>query len=167
MSNSESQSTLSYAPYSGDFANNSLPPPSVCIISMFRIPTLVRAAMGADPTWDNTCVAEWSCLELNAAITCASLTTLKPLVNRFLPNLLPSVELSDLVQFETGGDIEGTRHELESISESTSRSTNTESQSETDMIYKEENLGVHEVEQRAMVKIEEKAMVPMTRELND
>ncbi len=124
---------------------------------MFRLPTLIMAASFTNPTWDNSCVADWSCLELNAAITCASLTTLKPLITRFLPNLIPSVEISELVQFETGGDIEGTRYVLETISESTSRSTNTGSQSEMDMIYKEESFGMHAVEEGAMRETEEKA----------
>jgi hypothetical protein len=35
------------------------------------------------------------------------------------------------------------------------------------MIYKEENFGVHEVEERVMGEIEEKTMVPMAWELND
>lgn len=125
------------------------------------------AAMNPDPTWDNVCVAKWSCIELNIAIFCASISTFKPLIARFLPNILSSIETSDPVQFETGGDIEGSRDVLETISEATSRSTNTKSRSDTDMIYKEENFGVHGVKESAIGELEEKAMVPTASDLND
>lgn len=73
-----------------------------------------------------------------------------------------------MVQFETGGDIEGgTRYVLETISEGTSRSANTGSQSDADRMYKEENLEVHEFEERAMGEMGDNAMVPMESQLID
>lgn len=64
--------------------------PSVCIISILRLPALLLAAKSTDPTWDNVSIADWSCIELNIAIMCPSLTTLKPLLARFFPHLLLS-----------------------------------------------------------------------------
>jgi hypothetical protein len=115
---------------------------SVCIISVIRLPALHLAATTPDPTWNNIGVANWSCIELNAAITCASLSTLKPLVSSFFPNLLPSVENPDCNYFTTGVDMESGKSARETVGESTIRSNSTGMmESDTDMIYKEENFG--------------------------
>lgn len=44
--------------------------------------------MITDPTWDNVGVAILSCIELNIAIICPCLPTLKPLISRHFPRLL-------------------------------------------------------------------------------
>jgi hypothetical protein len=44
--------------------------------------------MITDPTWDNVGVAILSCIELNTAIICPCLPTLKPLISRHFPRLL-------------------------------------------------------------------------------
>ena len=56
---------------------------------------------------------------------------------------------------------------LETISEGTSRSANTGSQSDTDRMYKEESLEVHEFEERAIGEMEENPMAPMASQVND
>jgi hypothetical protein len=61
---------------------------SVCMISISRLYSLHIAVESSDPTWDNVGIANWSCVELNMAIICPSLTTLKPLVARIFPNLV-------------------------------------------------------------------------------
>lgn len=111
---------------------------SVCIISIIRLPSLHLAATTPDPTWNNISIANWSCIELSAAITCASLSTLKPLISRLFPNLLPSVGSREYPQFTTGADVESSTVALETIGGSTSRSNSTGmTESDTDMIYKE------------------------------
>lgn len=52
---------------------------SVCIVSIVRVPTLRAASQAKDPTWDNVAAALWTLAELNAAILCSSLPTLRPL----------------------------------------------------------------------------------------
>ncbi|KAK3990483.1 hypothetical protein QBC44DRAFT_64269 [Cladorrhinum sp. PSN332] len=59
----------------------------VCIVSVVRLPFLITAAKSKDPTRDNSSVAKWSSIELNTAIICACLTTLKPLLLRIFPSL--------------------------------------------------------------------------------
>ncbi|GKT66901.1 PTH11-like integral membrane protein [Colletotrichum tofieldiae] len=61
---------------------------SICIVSILRIPSLIITKYTHDPTMDSPDIAQWSIVELNTAIVCASLITLKPLVARFFPRLL-------------------------------------------------------------------------------
>ncbi|KAL0932815.1 uncharacterized protein CTRU02_211778 [Colletotrichum truncatum] len=60
----------------------------VCIVSILRIPSLVAAQNSTDPTYDSPGIAQWSVVELNTAIVCASLITLKPLATRFCPRIM-------------------------------------------------------------------------------
>lgn len=60
---------------------------SVCIISVYRISTLRGAVESQDPPWDNVGAAIWSVIELNCAIICASLPTLRPLVAKVVPGM--------------------------------------------------------------------------------
>ncbi|KAK1854651.1 hypothetical protein CCHR01_02692 [Colletotrichum chrysophilum] len=62
----------------------------VCVVSILRIPSLASAFKSTDPTFDSPGIAEWSIIELNTAIVCACLITLKPLARRFFPRLLGS-----------------------------------------------------------------------------
>ncbi|KAH8878721.1 hypothetical protein GQ53DRAFT_673593, partial [Thozetella sp. PMI_491] len=57
----------------------------VCIISVYRFFTLHSAVYSTDPSWENIGAAIWSSVELNTAIMCASLPTLRPLVAKWLP----------------------------------------------------------------------------------
>ncbi|KEY73986.1 hypothetical protein S7711_02581 [Stachybotrys chartarum IBT 7711] len=59
----------------------------VCIISVYRIWTLRDAVFSEDPPWDNVGAAMWSAIELNCAIICASLPTLRPLISKIVPGL--------------------------------------------------------------------------------
>jgi len=43
-----------------------------------------------DPTYELATLAYWGAVEVNLAIICACLTTLKPLLQKLLPNLLGS-----------------------------------------------------------------------------
>lgn len=62
----------------------------VCIMSILRLHSLYVIANSTDVTWDNVGAATWSAVELNTAIVCACLPTLKPLINIIAPRLLGS-----------------------------------------------------------------------------
>ncbi|KAH7067024.1 hypothetical protein BKA63DRAFT_425415 [Paraphoma chrysanthemicola] len=62
----------------------------ICIVSILRLHSLYLASITKDPTYENVGVANWSCIELNTAILCACLPTLRPLIVRLFPSLLPS-----------------------------------------------------------------------------
>jgi hypothetical protein len=81
-------------------------------------------------------------------------------VSRLFPKLLPSAEVADYDHFETGGVVEGSNFTGMTIDGSRSGSESsgkTESQSDADRIYKEENFGV--------LEIEEKGSIPIPKEL--
>jgi hypothetical protein len=49
--------------------------------------TLRAAVESQDPPWDNVGAAIWSIIELNCAIICASLPTLRPLIAKVVPGM--------------------------------------------------------------------------------
>ncbi|KAK4163709.1 hypothetical protein QBC43DRAFT_319091 [Cladorrhinum sp. PSN259] len=67
----------------------------VCVVSVVRLPFLISAAKSKDPTGDNPSIAKWSIIELNTAIVCACLTTLKPLLLHIFPSLCGSADFRD------------------------------------------------------------------------
>ena len=68
---------------------------SICVVSILRLPVLIAAAKSKDPTGDNPAIAKWSIIELNVAIICASLITLRPLILRWFPALLGSINADE------------------------------------------------------------------------
>ena len=62
---------------------------SVCLVSLIRIVTITRMDF-EDVTWKFAVLAYWGAVEVNLAIICACLMTLKPLVVRVWPTLLAS-----------------------------------------------------------------------------
>lgn len=60
-------------------------PPSVCIVSIYRLFTLRSGVISDDPTWDNVSAAIWSMVELSVSIIASTLPTLRPLLARVLP----------------------------------------------------------------------------------
>ncbi|KAH6974034.1 hypothetical protein EDB80DRAFT_317367 [Ilyonectria destructans] len=59
----------------------------VCIISVYRMCTLREAVFSDDPPWNGAGAAIWSVIELNCAIICASLPTLRPLIAKVVPGM--------------------------------------------------------------------------------
>ncbi|KAK8004124.1 kinase-like domain-containing protein [Apiospora arundinis] len=57
----------------------------VCLISVMRIVWIYRAS-DPDFTYTGKSIAEWSCVELNTAVICASLMVLKPLYHKLHPH---------------------------------------------------------------------------------
>lgn len=52
-----------------------------CLISILRLYSLKIAANTTDPNWDYVDAAMWSVAEVNVAVFCACLPTLKPLLS--------------------------------------------------------------------------------------
>ncbi|KAH8685472.1 hypothetical protein BGZ60DRAFT_559310 [Tricladium varicosporioides] len=57
----------------------------VCLISVLRLHSVGVAAKSTVLAWDNVKILQWSSVEMNAAIICPSLATLKPLFVRLFP----------------------------------------------------------------------------------
>lgn len=54
-------------------------------MSIIRILTLDDAVSDRDPSWDNVGPGSWTVIELNCAIICHNLPTLRPLIVCFFP----------------------------------------------------------------------------------
>ncbi|KAF1356127.1 hypothetical protein BDV97DRAFT_364919 [Delphinella strobiligena] len=67
----------------------------VCLTSILRLKALYVISVSTDVTWDNGEAAEWSSLEVNIAIICASLPTLRKTISRFFPRFLSEAAASD------------------------------------------------------------------------
>lgn len=62
----------------------------VCLISILRLKSLWVISQSQDITYDNGGAASWSSLEVNIAIICASLPTLRKTIIRFFPKVFTS-----------------------------------------------------------------------------
>ncbi|KAI9046858.1 hypothetical protein LZ554_008937 [Drepanopeziza brunnea f. sp. 'monogermtubi'] len=63
----------------------------VCVVSVLRLHSLYIASLSNDMTWDNVESSIWSNIEVAVSIICASLPTLRPLLqSRQLPGSFPS-----------------------------------------------------------------------------
>ena len=71
-----------------------LTPRSECLVSIIRAVIITQLAQSLDFTWDFVPIAHWNCVEVNVAIVCACLLTMKPLINKKWPGFLsePSAE---------------------------------------------------------------------------
>lgn len=67
----------------------------VCLTSILRLKALYAISVSTDVTWDNGGAAEWSSLEVNIGIICASLPTLRKTISRFFPRFLSESPASD------------------------------------------------------------------------
>jgi hypothetical protein len=65
---------------------------SACLISIIRIVSL-KSLPFDDFTYHLATLAIWGSVEVNLAIICACLTTLKPLIARMFPRLLKSTHM--------------------------------------------------------------------------
>jgi len=62
----------------------------VCVASAVRMTTLNQLATSGDPSWVMAKFSIWTSIEYDLAIICASIPTLKPFFNKFVPFLLSS-----------------------------------------------------------------------------
>jgi hypothetical protein len=60
---------------------------SVCLVSALRLMYMLSLYNSEDTTWDNVPIAIWTCVEVNVAIVCACLMTIKPLIVKLLPKI--------------------------------------------------------------------------------
>lgn len=75
-------------------------PVSACAVSLIRTIYLkVVFEETIDPSWDSIGMSHWNCVEVNVAIVCACLMTMKPLISKLWPRLLdpPSSGAEDSV----------------------------------------------------------------------
>ena len=61
---------------------------TTCVVSILRLHSLYIVSRTTDLSWDNPMPAIWSSTELNVAILCSCLPTLKGLISRIWPRLL-------------------------------------------------------------------------------
>lgn len=66
---------------------NVVPTFSVCIISIVRLHSLLIITTSKDQSYDNAPVAVFSIVEINVALICACLPTLRPLLVKWFPRL--------------------------------------------------------------------------------
>ena len=59
-------------------------------MSVIRLLYLLSEYDHVDFPYENTTLTYWTCIEVNTAIVCACVMTLKPLINRYLPSLVRS-----------------------------------------------------------------------------
>lgn len=62
---------------------------SVCLISVLRAVWINALLDSSDFTWDYVAVANWTSVEVNAAIVCASLLVIKPLITKLWHQIRP------------------------------------------------------------------------------
>ncbi|EKD15174.1 hypothetical protein MBM_06390 [Drepanopeziza brunnea f. sp. 'multigermtubi' MB_m1] len=60
----------------------------VCIVSALRLQRLYVVSKSDDLPYDNAATAIWSAVEVNTAIVCACMPSMKPVVSRLFPRLL-------------------------------------------------------------------------------
>ncbi|KAJ9143703.1 hypothetical protein NKR23_g6266 [Pleurostoma richardsiae] len=56
----------------------------VCVVSIIRLLCLIAQNSKKDTTYDNLAIPIWTCIEVNTAIVCACVMTLKPLATKLL-----------------------------------------------------------------------------------
>ncbi len=64
---------------------------SICIISLLRTVQFIKILIinpTVDTTQDAVIIAIWTMLEVNMAVVCACITTIKPVLTRFFPRML-------------------------------------------------------------------------------
>lgn len=78
-------------------------------MSVVRLPYLIREYDSIDFTYDNTSLQYWTCIEVNTAIVCACVMTLKPLINRHFPSIVRSRPTNTLPSSDPALDSGGVR----------------------------------------------------------
>lgn len=86
--------------------------PSVCLVSILRLQSLIAISNSLDPTYDNPPAATWSSVEVNIGIICSCLPLLRPLGKRWLPNVTSSYKRKTKGQDRTYAKM-GSRKDLE------------------------------------------------------
>jgi hypothetical protein len=64
---------------------------SVCLVSVLRTVRLGQLLYTKDPTWDFVTIANWSTAEVNVAVVCGCMPTLRPLLAKVFGPLMDRV----------------------------------------------------------------------------
>ncbi|CAN8103222.1 unnamed protein product [Discula destructiva] len=64
----------------------------VTVISIVRLQALTSFGSSSNPTWDNLKVSQWSTIEVNVGIICASMPTMRLLLLRIFPSIFGSTQ---------------------------------------------------------------------------
>lgn len=91
------------------------------MVSILRLQSLYFASESTDPTYDNVSIAIWSTIELNTAVLCGCLPTLKPLLARTFPRFFQTAHTHGYYQHHNSG--RGTRHETKTTHSTAGRRT--------------------------------------------
>jgi hypothetical protein len=76
---------------------------------MLRLQSLVHFAASTNPTWDQWDVANWSTIEVNVGIICASMPALRVVLVRLFPKVLGSSNRSMAGYSGNGANMSGAR----------------------------------------------------------
>lgn len=107
---------------------------SVTVVSIMRLRFLITFGKGSNPTWDQSDVVDWSTIEVNVGMICASMPTMRLIFARFLPKLFTSTKSNSVTGATTyvynnkrndgtnehasmGSEIELTNKDCESLKE--------------------------------------------------
>ncbi|POS86072.1 hypothetical protein EPUL_002534 [Erysiphe pulchra] len=85
---------------------------SAAIVSIWRLYALFIVSISNDISWDIAEMAIWSCIELNIGITCACVSTLKPLTCQFIPFIFRTWSSGSIRQHTSVRGARGSETEL-------------------------------------------------------
>jgi hypothetical protein len=77
--------------------------PSVTIVSILRLQSLVHFASSSNPTWDQADVISWSNIEINVGIICACMPSLRVILVRSFPRIMGSTKDNTQPQYAKYG----------------------------------------------------------------
>ncbi|KAF5001159.1 hypothetical protein FGRMN_1183 [Fusarium graminum] len=92
----------------------------VTIMSILRLTAVIKAGTGktGNSTWEYVAVSKWSTIELNVAIMCACLPSLRVLLVRLFPKILGTSLRSGYYNYGSNKPTTGNTHKSESRSQS-------------------------------------------------
>ncbi|KAK4158618.1 hypothetical protein QBC43DRAFT_305292 [Cladorrhinum sp. PSN259] len=85
-----------------------------CVVSLVRTAYMkIVFTVTVDPSWDSIPMSHWNCVEVNVAMVCACLMTVKPLISKLWPGLLDRPSSNEV-------DLESTKDSVIMASEASS-----------------------------------------------
>ncbi|KAK1756612.1 hypothetical protein QBC47DRAFT_380256 [Echria macrotheca] len=114
----------------------------LCVISILRMVNLIVYSNVVDVTWQWTTSAYWTTVEINFAIVCACVMTLKPLIVKFFPVLEAEERLSSSDRDHRSWELSADWHKPPTIG---SRSTRTPQRTQDTLVEEEEGRETREL----------------------
>jgi len=75
---------------------------STCLVSVLRLVYIYPISHSPDITWDAPLATIWSCVEVNTAILCSCVPTMKSIVQRCFPMLLDTIRTRPVTEIVPG-----------------------------------------------------------------